>query len=171
MLKFLRKFEAALVDLAKSVLIDAECLKFRQSLLAAGLVSVAFEIMLYEMIKEWKVLSENLDLIEDWANFSVPTVEHLHISTNVWEQILQKIYGPQSVEHVDNFGRYLILRQQRLLRGSKAIGGGLSQIYQKGCRKLLSHGYFDYILKDYHPLWASTLKDRKAKSSDAEIHF
>lgn len=79
------------------------------------------------------------------------------------------------MELIDNFGRYLILRQKRLFRVSKSINGGLSQIYHKDCQKLLCHHYFDYILKDYHPLWASTpeplLKDHKVKSSDAETSF
>ena len=77
-------------ELAKSALIDAELLKYSQSLIAVGLYSASFEIYKYTEPGDSKSLGQLL------------------------EKIVDELFGSRANKLIASFGRYIVLRQQKI---------------------------------------------------------
>ena len=77
-------------ELAKSALIDAELLRYSQSLIAAGLYSASFEIYKYTEPGDSKSLGQLI------------------------EKIVDELFGSRANKLIASFGRYIVLRQQKI---------------------------------------------------------
>ena len=95
---FLKDLLTAIESLAKSVLVDAYCVRYRHSIVAAGIVSAAFELTLLKMLDEHKRFAERPELVDDRTNFPVPVLDHLRRLSRVWENIVQHVFGSQALE-------------------------------------------------------------------------
>lgn len=47
----------------------------------------------------------------------------------IWERIMLEIFGDQAPPHIDNFGRYIVLRQKRIYKVFGNVEGCINQIY------------------------------------------
>ena len=115
---FLCSVEAICYDYTKSVLIDGNTLKYSASVIVASLVSGSIEVVLKNI--QNKLVSHKL------------VHESILICNKVWDTIVTNIFGLSSIKYIDSFGRYLILRQQRIYKA--AIGQKmLKLIYKSRC--------------------------------------
>ena len=95
--KFLSAVERVVNELAESVLVDAELLGYRQSLVVAGLYSAAFDIMKYKLSKKKTEKYEKVtELLDDFYQ--------------LWNELLEELFGECAQTHIDKFGRFVILR-------------------------------------------------------------
>lgn len=109
--KFICDVETAVYDFSKSLLIDAESLKYRQSLLVAALISASIEISLKQKFEEKQAsLKKPSDTFVKDSIGNLPLLPHLRICNQVWETFVIKLFGKGSLAHVDAFGHYLVLR-------------------------------------------------------------
>ena len=60
---FLQELQTTIESLAKVVLIDAYCRRYRQSVVAAGIVSTAFELSLQKMLDDHKRFAAQPELV------------------------------------------------------------------------------------------------------------
>lgn len=105
--KFICEVESTAYDFTKSLLIDAESLKHKSSIMVAAIVSVSIEIIFQSKIDERKK-----DIYVDQAGQKVlPILTHMEQCNKVWDSILKRMFGKGSIEFLDSFGRYLFLRQ------------------------------------------------------------
>lgn len=87
MTEFLKRLETKIVSFAKSVLVDAELQKYRQSLLAAGLYSACLEIKLHEL------RTNALRSPADQTNLKMPNLRNMRACSEVWERLIQQMFG------------------------------------------------------------------------------
>ena len=45
-----------------------------------------------------------------------PTTAELREICVTWERIVHEVFGDEALGHVDNFGRYIVLRQQKIFQ-------------------------------------------------------
>lgn len=156
--RFLCDVETSTYDLSKSVLIDAESLKHKPSIIVAALVTVAIELNLQLLHGDPSKTSNSFQARASTiyptppVNTKIlPILDHLKICNQVWDGILRKIFGPNSIENLEQFGRYLVLRQQRIYRAfnDKKLSireqqiCELRNIYKERSKKLYDHAFFD----------------------------
>ena len=99
---FLSEVEAAAYDFTKSVMIDADSMRFKPCVLVASLMSVSIELHL--------LLHQNRDSLQ--SNPKSPLyLEHVRIACDIWDDLVKKIFGKSSVKHIEHFGHYLFTRQ------------------------------------------------------------
>lgn len=56
-------------------------------------------------------------LAKPQAKFISPVpLEHYRICCLVWERIVFAVFGPNALPLIDSFGRYIVLREQRIFR-------------------------------------------------------
>ena len=126
---FVHRIERKVQQFAKSVLIDAELLQYRQHLLVAGLFFASIEIELRDMRTHDNKTAIKLS-------------QHLRIFSYVWEQILLELFEKESsIEIVENFGRYIVLRQQNIFEIYGNIPENINRIYVDA-KNLYTHDYF-----------------------------
>lgn len=53
-------------------------------------------------------LNDNFLLVND--NKNLPVLDHMKQCNYVWDQIVKSLFGFNSIELIDNFGKYLVLR-------------------------------------------------------------
>ena len=104
---FLVEVEATVLEYAKAALIDPELLKYSQALIVAGIFSAALEISL-NFIRDFYIQAGAGML--DSTRIPIIDTESLRLCSNVWEQIMEGIFGDESLKHIDQFGRYIVLR-------------------------------------------------------------
>ena len=104
---FFGEIEALAYDLSKSVLIDAHSLQFKGSIIVCSLISVSIE--LYIRVKLSNEALEN-------SPREPAVLSQLRAANECWDCIVKKLFGQSSVAHIDSFGRYLALRQQKMYR-------------------------------------------------------
>lgn len=76
---------------------------------------------------------------------NLPVLTHLYLCNVAWESMVAKLFGLDALEHIDNFGRYLVLRQQRIYFSNSTDGRpDYKNIYKDRCRKFYTHNYFDF---------------------------
>ena len=81
----------------KSVIIDVEVHRHRQSIIIAGLFSAALEIKLNNLLhKSQKTIEENFQ----------------RNVCQIWEEIVLEVFGSDTLPEIENFGRYVFLRQK-----------------------------------------------------------
>ena len=136
--KFICEIESAAYDFTKSILADAESLKFKPSIIVACVISTTIEIFL------------NLKLQQKSAE-GLPSMSHLKLCNAVWDSIVKKLFGRYSLEYLDQFGRYLIMRQQNIYNTfqdkQRPHVSQLRNVYKDRCRPFYNHSFFDHILK------------------------
>ena len=77
----------------------------------------------------------------------MPLLNHLQECNSVWDSIIKRLFGKSSIEKLDSFGRYLVLRQQNIF---KTFEGGnnssaFKNIYKERCKKFYEHSFYDYL--------------------------
>ena len=95
---FIDEIVGMVSSLLKSVIIDVEVHRHRQSMIIAGLFSTALEIKLNNMLNK-------------------PILAEVNLQRNVcqiWEQIVLEVFGGDTLQEIDNFGRYIFLRQKQI---------------------------------------------------------
>mmetsp|Transcript_34768 Transcript_34768/g.53391 ORF Transcript_34768/g.53391 Transcript_34768/m.53391 type:complete len:105 (+) Transcript_34768:634-948(+) len=102
------EIESTAYDFTKSLLIDSEAMKFRPSVMVAAIITVTLEVHFRLKFDEKKQSTKVID-VSQCKDF--PMLIYLKQANQVWDSILQKIFGENSVLHLENFGRYLFLRQ------------------------------------------------------------
>ena len=88
--------------------------------------SAVMEIRLHEMLTDTQSTHERLTAM----------AELMRCYSQVWERFVEELYGKDSAHYIDSFGRYLILRSQRLRRAYLKIDAGGNQIYNSRNRRL-----------------------------------
>ena len=87
--------ETACYDFTKSVLIDAEVLKYKPSIIVPALITSTLEIALRKIYED-KINSGIIqNNNEDCKN--LPVLDHLRICNSVWDKIATKIFGKNSI--------------------------------------------------------------------------
>ena len=95
---FIDEIVGMVSSLLKSVIVDVEVHRHRQSMIIAGLFSTALEIKLNNML-------------------SKPILAEVNLQRNVcqiWEQMVSEVFGGDTLQEIDNFGRYIFLRQKQI---------------------------------------------------------
>jgi len=100
---FFTTFEQIGYDFSKAMLLDAEILEFKPSIMMAGVISVAIELYL-----KTKVFGTGE------KKMSSVILNEMLICNMVWEQLIEYLFGERSVKHIDRFGHYITLRAQLL---------------------------------------------------------
>lgn len=93
---FVDEIVGMVTSLLRSVIIDVEVHKHRQSMIIAGLFSTALEIKLNNMLHEPLLVEKNFQ----------------RNVCQIWEQIISEVFGSDTLQEIDNFGRYVFLRQK-----------------------------------------------------------
>ena len=135
---FLSEVEAAAYDFSKSVLIDADSMRFKPCVLVAGLFSTTIELHLLQ--------NNSVEHLK--KNPKSPIVlEHMRIACDIWDDLMKKIFGRFAVKHIQNFGHYMFLRQQRIYRlfrvQKEDLDLRLTNIYKDRCVRYYEHVYFE----------------------------
>lgn len=120
---FFDHVEKLAYDFSKSVLIDCELFCYKPSVLVCALMTASLEIALKE-----KLL--------DFASGKLQQVILMEIKlcNRIWDQIVKFIFGASSLPYLDEFGKYILVRQQRLFNTfmtSKSKSSSLANIYKK----------------------------------------
>lgn len=151
--KFMCEVESAAYDFTKSLIIDAEILKYKSSLVVAAIISVTLEIYFKLKIKE-RGNPQSWEMRAD-SSRDLPILPHLKKCNRVWDAIVRRAFGSVAIEHLDEFGRYLFLRQQRIFRvtclGRDDKYCELPNIYKDRCRKFYLHSFYDCYLSNHLP--------------------
>ena len=108
--RFICDIEQFTYDFTKALLVDAECLQYRPSVLVAALISVSIEIQLniwFDREQEHLWVKEKCDM---------PVLEELTRCNKVWDDFVADFFGKKSREDIDMLGRYLNLRLQAIFQ-------------------------------------------------------
>lgn len=132
---FLEDVETMVREILKSVLIDAVVHKYRPSIIIAGLFSATIEIKFHQMLSAAKAASPSP------LNTVAPDI--LRTICQVWERIVTDFFGDKALRHIDNFGRYVVLRQQKIFKQYGNMDGCINEIYNVTSSKMYDHEFFD----------------------------
>jgi len=99
---FFGDIEAIAYDFTKSVIIDCDSLQYRASIIVCALISATIEIYMRIHMSREQLQTEGKKL-------AVILVEY-KVCNHVWESFVKLMFGTNAVEHIDKFGRYLVLR-------------------------------------------------------------
>jgi hypothetical protein len=132
---FFGDIEAIAYDFTKSLLIDCETMRYLPSLVVCAVISTTIEIYQRVHLTE-KALASNprarIVLYEMW------------LCNKVWDSLVQEFFGKKCLTNISHFGRYLILRQQKLYRLFKVQRiHQLSSIFKERTTKYYDHRFFD----------------------------
>jgi hypothetical protein len=131
------------------LLIDAEALQYLPSLSVAALISTTLEIY-------FSHLGSNSDGIKPKQSRSqfkdTPVLMQLQICNKVWDDLVSMIYGPESIKHLDSFGHFLVLRQQKIFRAFDSMNENcdLPNVYKERCRKYYNHKFLNAFTSIEH---------------------
>jgi hypothetical protein len=170
---FLSEVEAAAYDFSKSVLIDADSMRFKPCVLVASLMSMVIELHL--------LLNNNKETLSSCPK-SPLFFEHIRIACDIWDDLVKKVFGKSAVKNIDEFGHYLFIRQQRIYRlfrvQKEDLDLRLANIYKDRCARYYEHTFYekDYLKKHfedglpqvYHQM---LLKDLKKVHLCATLEF
>ena len=73
-----------------------------------ALITSTIEIALRRIYEERVNSSIIQNIVED--NKNLPVLDHLKICNNTWDKIIKIMFGKDSIEHLDNLGKFIILR-------------------------------------------------------------
>lgn len=90
-------------DLSKSVLIDCELMCFRPSVVICALFTQSIELYLHVHV------SQNGEALADPIR-----LQEFRIFNQVWDSIVNKLFGRSSLPYIESFGSYILSRQIRL---------------------------------------------------------
>ena len=145
---FFSELETQSYDFLKSVIIDAELLKYKPSLLCCSVICASIELRLKLQIGKMKEFSHQL-------------LRHIQKAYSIWESIVIKTYG--DLDLVIDFGKYIVLRQQKMYRlyimQSVDQFLKLHNIYKDRCIRFYEHTLFD------------TEFDRKKRDYNSQIPY
>ena len=146
--KFVCDIETAVYDFTKSVLIDAEALKFLPSLTVAAIMSTTLEIYFSHLGSESNVKPKN----SRNQSKDTPVLRQLLICNRVWDDLVCLIFGTESIKHLDSFGRYLVLRQQKIFTAFDSMNENcdLPNVYKERCRKFYNHKFLNVFISMEH---------------------
>ena len=102
-------------DFTKSILADCELLQFRPSLVVASLITAVVELHLKQECTPSQIKTKNIQPV---------VLFELRILNQLWDGIVSMIFGESSMPHLEQFGKYLVSRQQyqyKLLRVKKVV--------------------------------------------------
>ena len=94
---FIDEIVGMVSSLLRSVIIDVEIHRHRQSMIIAGLFSTVLEIKLNNLLQKSQTLID--------MNLQRKVCQ-------IWEQIVSEVFGGDTLQEIDNFGRYVFLRQK-----------------------------------------------------------
>ena len=100
---FLADIDTSLQAFARSILIDVELCRYRPSLITLGLLSV------YKEIRQREMLNGSLDFLKN-TNQMLATLD------NFLRSISKELLCSEAYHHIENFGRYVFLRQRRIFK-------------------------------------------------------
>lgn len=161
-------------DLTKSTLIDAECHKFKPSLIVAALITAALEINL--TIKYHKRLDEELaSKPKPFQGKKIekpvpgcpqpPVLEQISKCNQVWDRLLKHLFGKQCLTHVETLGHFLVLRQRKLFKTLCRKDTDFANVYKPRCKELYEH---DFFAEEYLIVGSSKLSAEEARLSTRE---
>lgn len=87
--------ETACYDFTKSVLIDSEVLKFKPSIIVPSLITSTLEITLRKIYED--KINSGIIQNNNEESKSLPVLDHLRTCNTVWDKILIKIFGKNSI--------------------------------------------------------------------------
>ena len=99
---FICDIEATAYDFTKSMLIDAEVHEFNNSIAVLSIISVSIDIFLMTEFTKSKIINSPL---------FPEIIDSLKHCVNAWNHIVEIIFGKQNFQHIEEFGKYLFLRQ------------------------------------------------------------
>lgn len=74
-------------------------------------------------------------------------LEELLGCSRIWDCLVRKIFGYSSIETLEDFGRYILKRQQRIYRLFRLqkvdLDLRLTNIFKERCRKYYDHEFLD----------------------------
>ena len=78
----------------------------------------------------------------------MPLLSHLQECNVVWDSIIKRLFGKNAIENLDMFGRYLVLRQQRIFKtfDGEKNSSAFKNIYKDRCKKFYEHSFYDYLV-------------------------
>lgn len=137
---FMGDVESLVYDLTKSILVDAASLKYKGSLIVAALVNVGIDLHLRIGFTQQRLVQRPL--------FPV-LIDQIKICCDEWDHVLVRLFGQANgapcssaiVSHFENFGRYLMRRQQKIYR--------LYRVHKYDSRLKLLNIYKDRVVKYY----------------------
>lgn len=138
-LNLLKPIENAVEDFLKASLVDAELIKYRQSMIVFSLFAAILEIKLRQMP------------IDPYQNFS-----HLRAFNQVFDRISLEVYGDNVMQsgqedglpYLDDFGRYIILRQKKIYGVFGNTKSRINHLYNPRTIKMFTDNVFDFVIKD-----------------------
>ena len=92
--------ESCSYDFLKSALIDCHCLGFKGSLVVAGVITAAIELVL-------RKLKQPLNDI---------LLQHISKANMVWDSIITKYFGSAALPMLQKFGMYIVERQRLIFQ-------------------------------------------------------
>ena len=98
---FLSEIEAATYDFTKSVLIDCDSMRFKPSVIVCGLICLTIKLNF--------LLNFSRDRMKKQP-FAPEYVKQINICSEIWDNLVKKIFGHNSLSYMDQFGEYLFLR-------------------------------------------------------------
>ena len=68
----------------------------------------------------------------------------------MWDSIVKEIFGSKSVSKIDNFGKFLLIRQQKIYRAFNSDNEdlNLSCIYKKMSLKYYEHSFYEEFVNE-----------------------
>lgn len=138
---FLTEAESIVYDFSKSVLIDAQLMKYLPSIVVCALITASLEVLVKVNFTE--------DQFDPSASKppKIMLLQHIKLCCNIWDQFVKMLFGPEQLEVIERFGKYIIIRQQkhfRCLRVQKLDKElSMHNIYKDRCRKFYDHTLFE----------------------------
>jgi len=137
---FVSEIESAIYDYTKSVLIDAESSQYRSSIVVCALLSITIDIYLK--------LEYSIRAISRKEKLKHPRIfQHIQVCCKIWDQLVTRIFGDNTVELMKEFGKYLVFRQQKIFYLYRVLKVDdnlrLQNIYKERCTKFYNHNFFD----------------------------
>ena len=102
---FICDIEATAYDFTKSLLIDADIHEFNNSITVLSIISISIDIFLMTEFTKSKIINSPL---------FPEIIDSLKLSLTAWNHIVEIFFGKQNLQHIEEFGKYLFMRQQRI---------------------------------------------------------
>ena len=132
---FLTEAESIVYDYSKSILIDAQLMRYLPSIVICAVITASLEILI------------KVNFPEDQGTPNITLLKHLKLCCNIWDQFVKMLFGPGQLEVIDKFGKYIIIRQQKLYRCLRVQKHdrelSMHNIYKDRCRKFYDHTLFE----------------------------
>lgn len=82
----------------------------------------------------------------DKRSSKMPSAAILRTLCQVWERIVLELYGEAVMPYIDNFGRYIVLRQKAIFQSYGKMKDYIDLFHNIRSRKLYGHDYFDHLV-------------------------